>query len=122
MSTKKKDIIVEPEAEWQGGDEVPTPEEYDSAMTEMLATTNMEQLGRTISGVLEFLTMRALHDGAFYIMTDDQMAITVFAANEDATALRAALPDNFKSWEEDLSKPEVITNRDPGDEQHGDTE
>ena len=122
MTTKKKTSVAKPEAEWQGGDEGPTPEEYDSAMTEMLATTDMEQLGRTISGVLEFLTMRALHDVAFYIMTDDQMAITVFAANDDAKALRAALPDNFKSWEDDLNKPEVITDRDPGDEQNGNTE
>ena len=114
MTTKKKTSVVDPVD--------PTPEEYDSAMTEMLATTDMEQLGRTISGVLEFLTMRALHDGAFYIMTDDQMAITVFAANDDAKALRAALPDNFKSWEDDLNKPEVITDRDPGDEQNGNTE
>ena len=122
MNTKKKDVIVEPEAEWQGGDEIPTSEEYDSAMTEMLATTDMEQLGRTISGVLEFLTMRALHDGAFYIMTDDGMAITVFAANDDAKALREVLPDNFKSWEEDTDKPVAITNRDTGDEQNGDAE
>jgi hypothetical protein len=37
-----------------------------------------------ISGVLEFLTMRALHEGPYYIMTDNKEAITVFAANKDA--------------------------------------
>lgn len=97
----------------------------ESAMQRLLNNEDMESLGMTIAGVLEFLTMRALHDGAFYIMTDDEKAITVFAADEDAANLKAALPEHFKSWEEELSEPEmpeVLTNVDPGDEQDGDTE
>jgi hypothetical protein len=96
--------------------------EQESAMQRLLNNEDMESLGMTIAGVLEFLTMRALHDGAFYIMTDDEKAITVFAAEEDATALKAALPEHFKTWEEELSEPEVLTNVDPGDEQVGETE
>lgn len=100
--------------------------EQESAMQRLLNNEDMESLGMTIAGVLEFLTMRALHDGAFYIMTDDEKAITVFAAEEDATALKAVLPEHFKSWEDELSEPEampeVLTNVDPGDEQVGETE
>lgn len=110
--------------------EFPTSDEeveYESSMTRLLAEHKVEDLGLIISGVLEFLTMRALHDGAFYIMTDDANAITVFAANEDAATLKDILPDTFKSWEEEPSKPEasmptVLTNVDPGDEQNGETE
>ena len=100
--------------------------EQESAMQRLLNNEDMESLGMTIAGVLEFLTMRALHDGAFYIMTDDEKAITVFAAEDDATALKAALPEHFKSWEDELSEPEampeVLTNVDPGDEQDDKTE
>jgi hypothetical protein len=95
-----------------------TQEEYDSAMTELLAHVDQEQLGRTVAGVLEFLTVRAIIDGPFYLMTDDEQAITVIAANDDAAALRAALPDNFKSWDEYVEETvDYITDRDPGDEQ-----
>jgi len=95
-----------------------TQEEYDSAMTELLAQVDQEQLGRTVAGVLEFLTVRAIIDGPFYLMTDDEQAITVIAANEDAATLRAALPDNFKSWDEYVEETvDYITDSDPGDEQ-----
>jgi len=51
--------------------------EYDSAMHELVATNDEESLGRTIAGVLEFLTARAVVDAPFYISTDDESAITV---------------------------------------------
>lgn len=117
-----EDNVVEFTGEWQG--EVP-PEEmseeaYESAMHELLSEVAEDQLGRVIAGVLEFLTMRAIMDGPFYILTDDEKAITVFAANEDASALRDALPEHFKSWEDELDEqdiPPFDTDRDPGDEQ-----
>jgi len=95
-----------------------TQEEYDSAMTELLAQVDQEQLGRTVAGVLEFLTVRAIIGGPFYLMSGDEQAITVIAANEDAANLRAALPDNFKSWDEYVEETvDYITDRDPEDEQ-----
>ena len=102
-------------------------EQFDSAMTQLLANSDLEQLGMTIAGVLEFLTMRALHDGSYYIMTDDDRAITVIAADEDAHMLKSLLPESFKSWEDNMDRneavmPEVLTNVDPGDEQDGETE
>ena len=113
------DNIVEFTGEWQGDDSEMTDAEYESAMQELLAQVDQDQLGRTIAGVLEFLTVRAIIDGPFYLMTDDEQAITVMAANEDATALRNALPDNFKSWDEYNDEPEMdfLTDTDPGDEQ-----
>ena len=111
--------------EWQGGDEEPMTEaEYATAMEELLNETTAEQLGKTISGVLEFLTMRAYHQGPFYMMTDDEEAITVLAAGDAAKALKAVLPEGFVSWDEDTEEveAEVITDRDTGDEQHGETE
>lgn len=95
-----------------------TDEEYNSAMEELLAAVDQEQLGRTVAGVLEFLTVRAIIDGPFYLMTDDKQAITVIAANDDATALRDALPENFKSWDEYVEDTvDYLTDTDPGDEQ-----
>ena len=82
-----------------------SPEEYESAMAELFANADLEQLGRTISGVLEFLTMRAVQDTGYYIETDDKRAITVIAAGEDADAIRAALPEHFKSWEDEMETP-----------------
>lgn len=117
MNTEEN--IVEFTGEWQGGDaEEMTTEEMDSAMRELLAEVDEERLGRTIAGVLEFLTVRAIVDGPFYLITDDEQAITVIAANEDAKALRDALPANFKSWEEYNEVEEFLTDTDPGDEQH----
>jgi len=110
------------DAEWEGGEDVPmTEKEYATAMEELLNETTMEDLGKTISGVLEFLTMRAFHEGPYYIMTDDEEAITVLATGDSATALKSVLPDNFKPWDE-VDEPEVITDRDTGDEQDGDAE
>ena len=114
-----EDNVVEFTGEWQGTDEPVdmTDAEYQSAMHELLSAVSEDQLGRIIAGVLEFLTARAVIDGAFYILTDDEQAITVFAANEDATALRDALPEHFKSWDDDMEVPPFDTDRDPGDEQ-----
>ena len=114
--------VVEFTGDWQGEDTPTemTQEEYESAMHELLSTVAEDELGRIIAGVLEFLTARAVIDGGFYILTDDEQAITVFAANEDAKIIRDLLPEHFKSWEDEIDEPEVIpfdTNRDPGDEQ-----
>lgn len=105
--------------DWEGAVYAPTDKEYATAMEELLNETNLDELGRTISGVLEFLTARALQEGSFYIMTDNKEAITVFAAGEDAITVKTSLPDNITSWEDQVSEAEakVITNRDPGDEQ-----
>jgi hypothetical protein len=97
-------------------------EEYSSAMHELLVTVEEERLGRIIAGVLEFLTMRALHDGPFYITTDDEKAITVFATEEHASTLRDLLPDTYKSWDDALGEPEFLTDTDPGDEQGDEAE
>ena len=123
MSTKKENI-VEADAEWQGSDEeVPMDEvEYATAMEELLAQNTLDNLGKIISGVLEFLTARAVHEGSFYIMTDNKEAITVFAADKDAIAVKNSLPDSIKSWDDLTGEEQVITDRDPGDEQDGNAE
>tara|TARA_R110000823_G_scaffold215059_2_gene344760 strand:- start:701 stop:1054 length:354 start_codon:yes stop_codon:yes gene_type:complete len=111
--------------EFEGGEDVPTPDkEYATAMEQLLNESTAEQFGMTISGVLEFLTMRAYHQGPFYLMTDDEEAITVLAAGDAAKALKAVLPEGFVSWDEEPEEveAEVITERDTGDEQHGETE
>jgi hypothetical protein len=97
--------------------------EYESAMQELLGTIDEDRLGQIIAGVLEFLTVRAIIDGPFYLMTDDKQAITVIAAHDDATNLYDALPDNFKSWDE-YTDEEVnfVSNRDIGDEQPEESE
>ena len=108
MSTEETEIEV--------NDDGPT------AMEELLTESTMDQLGRTISGVLEFLTHRALQEGSFYIMTDNKEAITVFGAGDDAITLKDSLPENIKSWEDQVAEAEFITDRDTGDEQDDDTE
>jgi hypothetical protein len=112
------------DTEWQGSDEeVPMDEvEYATAMEELLAQNTLDDLGKIISGVLEFLTARAVQEGSYYIMTDNKEAITVFAANEDAVAVKDSLPDSIKSWDDLTGEEQVITDRDPGDEQDGNTE
>lgn len=102
--------------------EVEVNEDLPTAMEELLTDATMDQLGRTISGVLEFLTHRALQEGSFYIMTDNKEAITVFGAGDDAITLRDSLPENIKSWEDQVAEAEFITDRDTGDEQDDDTE
>lgn len=100
-------------------------EENMSNMQRLIDETPVENLGQTIAGVLEFLTARAVLDGSYYIMTDDQEAITVIAVDDDVQALRDLLPEHFKSWEDEVVYPEddaFISNADPGDEQNDETE
>jgi len=109
-----EDNIVEFTGEWQG-DEAEMPDaEYRTAMDELFATVEQEALGTIISGVLEFLTVKAVIDGPYYILTDDKQAITVFAANEDAEMLMSLMPEKFTSWEDE--EDDFTTNADPGDE------
>lgn len=75
-----------------------------------------DKIGERISGVLEFLTLRAVNDAPFIISTDNDEAIVVFAADDAAKELKASLPDSYKNWEDDL-EPDFLINRDPGDEQ-----
>lgn len=110
-----EDNIVEFTGEWQGDASEMTETEYRSAMEELFATIEQEALGTVISGVLEFLTAKAVIEGPYYIMTDDKQAVTVFASNEAAETLMRILPENFTSWEDETD--EFITNADPGDEQ-----
>jgi hypothetical protein len=98
-----------------------TKEEYDTAMEELLNQVEFDNLGRTIAGVLELLLARAVNDGAFYLLTDNEDGITIVAANADADTIRNLMPDNFKAWDDietpDEDVPPFDTNRDPGDEQ-----
>jgi hypothetical protein len=112
-----EDNIVEFTGEWQGDESEMTETEYRSAMEELFATIEQEALGTVISGVLEFLTAKAVVEGPYYIMTDDKQAVTVFASNEAAETLMRILPENFTSWEDEDETDEFITNADPGDEQ-----
>jgi len=112
-----EDNIVEFTGEWQGDDSEMSDAEYQTAMEELFATVEQEALGTVISGVLEFLTVKAVVEGPYYIMTDDKQAVTVFAANEDAETLMSILPEGFTSWEDEDEADEFISNADPGDEQ-----
>lgn len=112
-----EDNIVEFTGEWQGDDSEMSEAEYQTAMEELFATVEQEALGTVISGVLEFLTVKAVVEGPYYIMTDDKQAVTVFAANEDAETLMNILPEGFTSWEDEDEADEFISNADPGDEQ-----
>jgi hypothetical protein len=108
-------IVVE--GPWSNKEDSMSEENFESALEELLATHNQDTLGTTIAGVLEFLTARALLDGSYYLMTDDQKAITVIAVDEDATTIHKGLPEGVRSWEELIENTaEVITDRDPGDE------
>ena len=92
-------------------------EEY-TAMQRMILECegDPDRMGERISGVLEFLTLRAVNDAPFIITTDNDEAIVVFAADEAAKALKASLPDTYKRWEDEL-EPEFLSDQDPGDEQ-----
>ena len=96
----------------------------DTALEQLLKETPTEDLGRVVSGVLEFLTVRAWADGSYYIMTDDKQALTVIATQDDVQLILDNLPDTILSWEELEAKvqAEFLTNTDPGDEQDGSTE
>ena len=96
----------------------------DTALEQLLKEVPMEDLGRVVSGVLEFLTVRAWADGSYYIMTDDQQALTVIATQDDVQLILDNLPDTILSWDELEAKvqAEFLTNTDPGDEQDDSTE
>jgi hypothetical protein len=98
--------------------------ENKSAMEDLLADNDMTDLSRVVSGVLEFLTVRASVDGPYYILADGGVAVTVFGANDDVQRIIEALPDHVRAWE-DLDAAEdvdFLTDTDPGDEQADDTE
>lgn len=84
---------------------------------------DVEVLGDRISGVLEFLTVRAALDAPFVIYADNKESIVVVAVGDDVKPIADALPDNFKQWEDDLDTvempegPDYLTDTDPGDEQ-----
>ena len=90
-----------------------------SAMQELLTEGNMDDLSRTISGVLEFLTVRASVEGPYYILADGGVAVTIFAANDDVQRVIDTLPDHVKPWEDmsNLEEDDFLTDADPGDEQ-----
>jgi hypothetical protein len=96
----------------------------DTALSQLLKETPTEDLGRVVSGVLEFLTVRAWSDGSYYIMTEDKQALTVIATQDDVQLILDNLPDTILSWEELEAKvqAEFLTNTDPGDEQDDSTE
>jgi len=104
-----EDNIVEFTGEWQG-------DEPNTALEYLLTSFDEDTLGVIIAGVLEFLTARSVLDGPFYLLTDDEKAITIFAANEDCDTIRSILPKNFLSWDQ-RAEEDFLTNTDPGDEQ-----
>ncbi len=113
-----EDNVVEFTGEWQGDDSEMSESEHKTAMQELFATVEQENLGTVISGVLEFLTVKAVVEGPYYIMTDDNLAVTVFAANEDAEMLVNLLPEKFTTWDEgEDDVVDFISDADPGDEQ-----
>ena len=81
---------------------------------------DVDIVGDRISGVLEFLTVRAALDAPFYIYADNKQSIVVIAANDDVEPIAEMLPEHFKNWDDPLDTVEVPpfdTDRDPGDEQ-----
>lgn len=80
-------------------------------------------IGERVAGVLEFLTVRAVLDGPFYIFTDSEDAMTLIAAGDVTDVIRASLNGiPIKRWEDelDVEEAEIIpfeSNSDPGDEQ-----
>jgi hypothetical protein len=106
------EVIVGP---WGGEEYDMAEQEFQSAVEELIATNNEEMLGRTIAGVLEFLTIKAILDGPYYVLNEDSTAVTIIASGEDAEAAVKSLPDNFKNWDE-VEPVEYLTDTDPGDE------
>jgi len=111
------DNVVEFTGEWQGDDIDMSEAEYESAMEELLMTMDEEQLGRTVSGVLEFLTVKAIIDGPYYILTENKDAVTILAANSAVDEVLALLPKSVRPFDEAIEVPPFKTNSDPGDEQ-----
>jgi len=108
------DNVVEFTGEWQGADE-DTPEPTEEEIQQAMEDIDFERLNAMVISVLEYLTVRAVVDAPYYIMTDDKKAIALFAAEADVDALLSVLPDNFKCMNDEIDA--FITNADPGDEQ-----
>tara|TARA_R110000822_G_scaffold328_1_gene1373 strand:- start:2160 stop:2510 length:351 start_codon:yes stop_codon:yes gene_type:complete len=111
---------MDTDTEFEGGEDVPmSNKQYTSAMEELLSEDNMDNLSRTVSGVLEFLTVRASVEGPYYILADGGVAVTVFAANDDVQRVIDSLPDHVKPWEDmsDEEEGDFLNNADTGDEQ-----
>jgi len=100
-------------------------EEFNSPMEKMLAEAGNDGtlIGERVAGVLEFLTVRAVIDGPFYIFTDNEDAMTLIAAGDVVDVIRASLANiPIKRWEDELDVEEAdvipfTSNSDPGDEQ-----
>lgn len=114
-----EDNVVEFTGEWHGDSSNDmTDAEYASAMQELLSQVDVDALSRTVAGVLEFLSVRAFADGAYYILNEDGTAITVVAANEDVQPILDSLPISVKAWDDiEDEAVDFLTDRDPGDEQ-----
>lgn len=85
---------------------------------------DIDIIGDRISGVLEFLTVRAALDAPFVIYADNKESVVVIAAGDDVSKVTDNLPEHFKDWDDELDTvpqmPEVetfLTDADPGDEQ-----
>ena len=88
-----EDNVVEFTGEWHGDSSNDMTEaEYESAMQELLSQVDVDALSRTVAGVLEFLSVRAFADGAYYILNEDGTAITVVAAKDDVQPILDSLP------------------------------
>jgi hypothetical protein len=76
-------------------------------------------IGQQISGVLEFLTIRAVIDKPYMILTEDETGMVLIAAGDAVTEIREALKDiTIKNWEDPLDEEATfLTDQDPGDEQ-----
>lgn len=108
------DTVVEFTGEWHGADEN-TPEPTEAEIQQAMEEIDFERLNSMVVSVLEYLTVRAVVDAPYYIMTDDKKAIALFAADADVEAILSVLPDNFKCMNDEID--DFITNADPGDEQ-----
>ena len=75
-----------------------------SALQRMLVECegDPDRISDRISAVLEFLTLRAVNDAPYSISTDNEDAIVVFAAEDEARALAALLPAHYKKWDDDV--------------------
>lgn len=97
-----------------------------SPMEKMLAECEGDGMliGERVAGVLEFLTVRAVIDGPFYIFTDNEDAMTLIAAGDVTDVIKASLNEiPIKRWEDELDIQQdaeilpFIADSDPGDEQ-----
>lgn len=99
-------------------------EEGVSPLAVMIEETggDIDLVWQRITGGLEFLILRAVMDGPFYMMSENENALIVFAADDEAKSLYKNLPEHYKNFEEPLEGDPMrvedpISDRDPGDEQ-----